>query len=106
LLLVSAALLCFPTGSPAQETPAEQATPPAPTTPPPPLPTVHAIEVSERGGQILSFRHLAGSTVVEMRGTEIEPRAEAKMKIESRRGFLEIGHRSLSDLLADGDRRA
>jgi outer membrane protein OmpA-like peptidoglycan-associated protein len=90
LLLVSAALLCFPTGSPAQETPAEQATPPAPTTPPPPLPTVHAIEVSERGGQILSFRHLAGSTVVEMRGTEIEPRAEAKMKIESRRGFLEI----------------
>lgn len=48
------------------------------------------IEVAERGGQILSFRHLAGATVVELRGTKIEPQASARMKIQSRPGFLEL----------------
>jgi outer membrane protein OmpA-like peptidoglycan-associated protein len=48
------------------------------------------IEVSEPGGQILGFRHLGGTTVVQMRGTKIEPGANAELKVESRPGFLEI----------------
>ena len=51
---------------------------------------IRSIEVDEPGGQILSFRHLAGSTVVQMNGTRIEPTASIKMKVESRPGFLEI----------------
>ena len=51
---------------------------------------IQAVEVREPGGQILSFRHLSGTTVVEMKGTKVEPAASARMKIESRRGFLEI----------------
>ncbi|HUU14264.1 MAG TPA: OmpA family protein [Terriglobia bacterium] len=53
-------------------------------------PDIQAIEVAEPGGQILSFRHLAGSTVVEMRGTKLEPKASTRLKVESRRGFLEL----------------
>ena len=51
---------------------------------------IRSVEVDEPGGQILSFRHLAASTVVQMRGTRIEPTASIKMKVESRRGFVEI----------------
>ncbi|MFQ5816566.1 MAG: OmpA family protein [Terriglobia bacterium] len=51
---------------------------------------LQAIEVTEAGGQILSFRHLAGTTVVEMQGTKIEPQASTRLKVESRRGFIEI----------------
>jgi outer membrane protein OmpA-like peptidoglycan-associated protein len=51
---------------------------------------IRSIEVDEPGGKILSFRHLAGSTVVQMNGTRIEPTASIKMKVESRPGFLEI----------------
>ena len=51
---------------------------------------IRSIEVDEPGGQIMSFRHLAGSTVVQMNGTRIEPTASIKMKVESRPGFLEI----------------
>ena len=36
-------------------------------------PTLQAIEVKDPGGQILSFRHLSGSTVVGMRGTPVMP---------------------------------
>jgi len=48
------------------------------------------IEVNDPGGQILAFRHLGGTTVVQMKGTKIEPGAAAEMKVESRPGFLEI----------------
>ena len=51
---------------------------------------VQAIEGAVPGGQILSFRYLGGSTVVELKGTERAPGAAAKLKVESRRGFLEI----------------
>ena len=51
---------------------------------------IQAVELNEPGGQILSFRHLTGGTVVHMKGTRIEPMASAKMKIGSRRGFVEI----------------
>jgi outer membrane protein OmpA-like peptidoglycan-associated protein len=53
-------------------------------------PDLQAIEVTDPGGQILSFRHLAGSTVVEMKGTKLEPDASTRLKVESRRGFLEL----------------
>lgn len=48
------------------------------------------IEVSDPGGQILGFRHLGGTTVVQMKGTKIEPGASTELKVESRPGFLEI----------------
>ncbi len=51
---------------------------------------VQAVTVDEPEGQILSFHHLAGATVVEMRGTKLEPRASTRMKIQSRPGFTEI----------------
>ena len=64
----------------------QQPTPAAVTLPA----SIEAVEVTEPGGQILSFRHLTGSTVVEMKGTKVEPSASARMKIGSRRGFIEI----------------
>ena len=48
------------------------------------------IEVHEPDGQILSYRHLAGSTEVHMRGTRLAPEAQAKLKIGSRPGFVEL----------------
>jgi len=51
---------------------------------------VQALEIGEPGGQILSFRHLSGTTTVEMRGTKIMPSAWARLKIESRPGFIEL----------------
>jgi outer membrane protein OmpA-like peptidoglycan-associated protein len=56
----------------------------------PPSPTLQAVEVKEPGGQILGFRHLSGSTEVEMRGTKLMPQAATQMKIGSRPGFSEI----------------
>ncbi|MCL4523685.1 MAG: OmpA family protein [Acidobacteria bacterium] len=55
-----------------------------------PSPTLQAVEVKEPGGQILGFRHLSGSTEVEMRGTKLMPQAATQMKIGSRPGFSEI----------------
>jgi len=48
------------------------------------------IEVNERDGQILSYRHLAGSTEVHMRGTRLAPGAQVRLKIGSRPGFVEL----------------
>ena len=48
------------------------------------------IEVKEPDGQILSYRHLAGSTEVHMRGTRLAPQAQVKLKIGSRPGFVEL----------------
>jgi hypothetical protein len=48
------------------------------------------IEVNEPEGQILSYRHLAGSTDVRMRGTRLASKAEIKLKIGSRPGFVEL----------------
>jgi len=48
------------------------------------------IEVNEPDGQILSYRHLAGSTEVHMRGTRLAPEAKVKLKIGSRPGFVEL----------------
>lgn len=51
---------------------------------------LRVIEVNEPDGQILSYRHLAASTEVEMRGTRLAPKAQVKLKIGSRPGFVEL----------------
>jgi hypothetical protein len=48
------------------------------------------VEVNEPGGQILSYRHLAGSTEVLMRGTRLAPEARVQLKVGSRPGFVEL----------------
>ena len=48
------------------------------------------IDVNDPDGQILSYRHLAGSTEVHMRGTRLAPEARVKLKIGSRPGFVEL----------------
>ena len=48
------------------------------------------MEVNEPDGQILSYRHLAGSTEVQMRGTKLAPEARVQLKIGSRPGFVEL----------------
>ena len=48
------------------------------------------VEVKEPDGQILSYRHLAGSTEVPMRGTRLAPDARVKLKVGSRPGFVEL----------------
>lgn len=48
------------------------------------------VEVKEPDGQILSYRHLAGSIEVHMRGTRRAPGARIKLKIGSRPGFVEL----------------
>ena len=53
-------------------------------------PQLKVIEVKEPDGQILSYRHLAGSTEVRMRGTHLAPKAQVKLKIGSRPGFVEL----------------
>ena len=51
---------------------------------------LRVIELNEPDGQILSYRHLAGSTEVRMRGTRLAPNAQVKLKIGSRPGFVEL----------------
>jgi hypothetical protein len=51
---------------------------------------LRVIEVHEPDGQILSYRHLAASTDIRMRGTRLAPKAEIKLKIGSRPGFVEL----------------
>ena len=48
------------------------------------------VEVKERDGQILSYRHLAAATEVHMRGTKRAPDARVKLKVGSRPGFVEL----------------
>ena len=48
------------------------------------------IDVKDPGGQILSYRHLADSTLVHMRGTRLAPKAQIAVKIGSRPGFVEL----------------
>jgi hypothetical protein len=48
------------------------------------------VELREPDGQILSYRHLAASTEVYMRGTRLAPDARVKLKIGSRPGFVEL----------------
>lgn len=51
---------------------------------------LRAIEIHEPDGQILSYRHLAGSTDVQMTGTRLAPKARIRLKIGSRPGFVEL----------------
>lgn len=56
---------------------------------PPMLEPVRMIELNEAVG-VLSFRHRSGATLVEMTGTRILPDAFGRMKVESKKGYLEI----------------
>ena len=51
---------------------------------------VKVIEVKEPAGEILSYRHLAPSTEIHMRGTRLAPKAQIAVKIGSRPGFVEL----------------
>jgi hypothetical protein len=51
---------------------------------------LRVVEVNQPDGQILSYRHLAGSTEVHMRGTHLAPEARIDLKIGSRPGFVEL----------------
>ena len=59
-------------------------------TPAPKTAQLKAVDLNEPNGQILSYRHLAGSIEVQMRGTRLAPDARIKLKIGSRPGFVEL----------------
>jgi hypothetical protein len=59
-------------------------------TPTPRTAQLKAVELKQPDGQILSYRHLAGSIEVYMRGTHLAPAARIKLKIGSRPGFVEL----------------
>lgn len=61
---------------------------------------VKTIELKEPDGQILSYRHLSGSTIVYLRGTRVVPQAQIRLKVESKPGFvkLDIGRGAISGL--------
>jgi hypothetical protein len=61
-----------------------------PDAPPPRTAQLKMVELKEPNGQILSYRHLAGSIEVHMRGTQRAPDARIKLKIGSRHGFVEL----------------
>jgi hypothetical protein len=52
--------------------------------------SLRVVELKEPDGQILSYRHLAGSTEVQMRGTRLARGARITLKIGSRPGFVEL----------------
>lgn len=54
------------------------------------IPPLSIVQIPDPDGQIVSYRHLAGSTEVTMRGTELAPEAHVKLKIGSRPGFVEL----------------
>ena len=55
------------------------------------LTPLKAIEVKQADGQILSYRHLAGTTEVQMRGTRLAPEASIRVKVGTRPGFVKLG---------------
>jgi outer membrane protein OmpA-like peptidoglycan-associated protein len=51
---------------------------------------LQTIEVSEAGGQILSFRPSGGATEVELRGTRLMPSASVRVRVQGRGGLTEV----------------
>lgn len=64
------------------------------------LTPLKVVEVKQPDGQILSYRHLAGTTVVQMRGTQLAPQANMRVNVGTRPGFvkLDISRGSISGL--------
>jgi hypothetical protein len=54
------------------------------------IPPLSVVEIRDPDGQILSYRHLAGSTEVMMRGSNAAPNARVVLKVGSRPGFVEL----------------
>lgn len=48
------------------------------------------IELKQKDGQILSYRHATAATEVTMRGTRLAPDARIRLKVQSRPGFVEV----------------
>ena len=61
-----------------------------PKAPAPRTAQLKAVDLKEPNGEIRSYRHLAGSIEVYMRGTRLAPDARIKLKIGSRPGFVEL----------------
>jgi hypothetical protein len=64
------------------------------------LTPLKVVEVKQPDGEILSYRHLAGTTVVQMRGTRLAPQASIRVNVGTRPGFvkLDINRASISGL--------
>ena len=64
------------------------------------LTPLKVVEVKQLDGEILSYRHLAGTTVVQMRGTRLAPQASIRVNVGTRPGFvkLDINRASISGL--------
>jgi hypothetical protein len=54
------------------------------------LTPLRVVEVKQPDGQILSFRHLAGNTEVQMRGTKLAPKASIRVKVGTHPGFVKL----------------
>ena len=54
------------------------------------IPPLNVVEIPDPDGVIVSYRHLAGSTEVTMRGTQLAPDAHVRLKVGSRPGFVEL----------------
>ena len=54
------------------------------------IPPLSVVEIRDPDGQILSYRHLAGSTEVTLRGSSVAADARVTLKVGSRPGFVEL----------------
>lgn len=54
------------------------------------LTPLKVIEVKDPDGQILSYRHLAGTTQVQLKGTRVAPSASMRVKVSTRPGFVKL----------------
>lgn len=54
------------------------------------LSPLKVVELNQPDGQILSYRHLAGTTEVQMRGTRLVPQASIRVKVGTRPGFVKL----------------
>jgi len=64
------------------------------------LTPLKVIQVKEADGQILSYRHLAGTTQVDLKGTHVAPSGRMRVKVSTRPGFvkLDINRNGISGL--------
>jgi hypothetical protein len=54
------------------------------------LTPLKVVQVKQPDGSILSFRHLAGSTEVQMHGTQLAPKATIRVKVGTYPGFVRL----------------
>ncbi len=54
------------------------------------LEPVKPVEITDPSAAILSFRHRSGATEVLLQGTKLAPKAQGRLKVESKEGYLEL----------------